>query len=92
MSRSAKFAADMMALMTPVVKAFLTDNAFDGVSQCLQVFGGHGYIREWGMEQLLRDARINMIYEGTNTIQALDLLGRKVLMRHGRQAAATSAS
>jgi alkylation response protein AidB-like acyl-CoA dehydrogenase len=73
-------ASDLLALMTPVAKAFLTDNAFDGVSQCLQVFGGHGYIRESGMEQLLRDARINMIYEGTNAIQALDLLGRKVLM------------
>jgi alkylation response protein AidB-like acyl-CoA dehydrogenase len=72
-------AGDMLALMTPIVKAFLTDNAFDGVSQCLQVFGGHGYIREWGMEQMLRDARINMIYEGTNSIQSLDLLGRKVL-------------
>ena len=78
-----EFAADMMALMTPVAKAFLTDNAFDGVSQCLQVFGGHGYIHESGMEQLLRDARINMIYEGTNSIQALDLLGRKVLMDAG---------
>jgi alkylation response protein AidB-like acyl-CoA dehydrogenase len=73
------FAADMMALMTPVAKAFLTDNAFDGVSQCLQVFGGHGYIHESGMEQLLRDARINMIYEGTNAVQALDLVYRKVL-------------
>jgi alkylation response protein AidB-like acyl-CoA dehydrogenase len=78
-----EFAADMMALMTPIAKAFLTDNAFDGVSQCLQVFGGHGYIHESGMEQLLRDARINMIYEGTNSIQALDLLGRKVLMDAG---------
>ncbi|HEV3020562.1 MAG TPA: acyl-CoA dehydrogenase C-terminal domain-containing protein [Burkholderiaceae bacterium] len=78
-----RFAADMLALMTPVAKAFLTDNAFDGVSQCLQVFGGHGYIHESGMEQMLRDARINMIYEGTNAIQALDLLGRKVLMDAG---------
>jgi alkylation response protein AidB-like acyl-CoA dehydrogenase len=76
-------AADMLALMTPVAKAFLSDNAFDGVSQCLQVFGGHGYVHEWGMEQLLRDARINMIYEGTNAIQSLDLLGRKVLMDGG---------
>jgi len=76
-------AADMLALMTPVAKAFLSDNAFDGVSQCLQVFGGHGYVHEWGIEQLLRDARINMIYEGTNAIQALDLLGRKVLMDGG---------
>jgi alkylation response protein AidB-like acyl-CoA dehydrogenase len=78
-----KSAADMMALMTPVVKAFLTDNGFACASQCMQVFGGHGYIRQWGMEQLVRDARINMIYEGTNTIQSLDLLGRKVLMDNG---------
>ena len=49
----------------------------------MQVFGGHGYIREWGMEQFVRDARINMIYEGTNTIQSLDLLGRKVLADNG---------
>jgi hypothetical protein len=78
-----QFGADMMALMTPILKAFLTDNGFEGASQCLQVFGGHGYIHEWGMEQLVRDARINMIYEGTNTIQSLDLLGRKVLMDNG---------
>jgi alkylation response protein AidB-like acyl-CoA dehydrogenase len=78
-----QFGADMMALMTPVAKAFLTDNAFDGISQCLQVFGGHGYIHETGMEQLLRDARINMIYEGTNAVQALDLIGRKVLSDAG---------
>jgi hypothetical protein len=73
----------MMALMTPIVKAFMTDNGFVCASQCLQVFGGHGYVREWGMEQFVRDARINMIYEGTNTIQSLDLLGRKVLMDNG---------
>jgi alkylation response protein AidB-like acyl-CoA dehydrogenase len=78
-----KFAADMMALMTPVAKAFLTDNGFLCASQCLGVFGGHGYVREWGMEQMVRDARINMIYEGTNTIQALDLIGRKVLLDNG---------
>ena len=78
-----KFAADMMALMTPIVKAFLTDNGFNCASDCLGVLGGHGYIREWGMEQFVRDARINMIYEGTNTIQSLDLLGRKVLMDNG---------
>lgn len=76
-------AADIMALMTPIVKAFMTDNGFFCASQCMQVFGGHGYIRENGMEQLVRDARINMIYEGTNTIQALDLIGRKVLMDNG---------
>ena len=78
-----QLAGDMMALMTPIVKAFLTDNGFRCASECLQVFGGHGYIREWGVEQYVRDARINMIYEGTNTIQALDLLGRKVLMDQG---------
>jgi len=76
-------ANDMMSLMTPVVKAFMTDNGFNCTSDCLQVFGGHGYIKEWGMEQFVRDARINMIYEGTNTIQSLDLLGRKVLMDNG---------
>jgi hypothetical protein len=78
-----KDADDMMALMTPIVKAFMTDNGFTAASGCLQVFGGHGYIAEWGIEQMVRDARINMIYEGTNTIQALDLLGRKVLSDNG---------
>jgi alkylation response protein AidB-like acyl-CoA dehydrogenase len=78
-----KFGADMMSLMTPIVKAFMTDNGFICASECLQVFGGHGYIREWGMEQFVRDARINMIYEGTNGIQALDLIGRKILMDNG---------
>lgn len=72
-------AADLVALLTPVIKAFLTDNAFEATNNAMQVFGGHGYIAEWGMEQYVRDARINMIYEGTNTIQSLDLLGRKVL-------------
>jgi alkylation response protein AidB-like acyl-CoA dehydrogenase len=76
-------AEDEVALLTPVVKAFLTDNAWTSTSSCLQVFGGHGYIAEWGMEQYVRDARINMIYEGTNTIQSLDLLGRKVLADNG---------
>ena len=76
-------AADMLALLTPIVKAFLTDNGWIATSACLQVFGGHGYIKEWGMEQLVRDARINLIYEGTNTIQSLDLLGRKVLANNG---------
>jgi hypothetical protein len=78
-----KFAADMMALMTPIVKAFMTDNGFECASQCMQVFGGHGYIQQTGVEQFVRDARINMIYEGTNTIQSLDLLGRKVLLDNG---------
>ena len=76
-------AADTVALVTPIVKAFLTDNAWISTSACLQVFGGHGYIRESGMEQFVRDSRINMIYEGTNTIQSLDLLGRKVLGDNG---------
>jgi len=76
-------AADEVALLTPVVKAFLTDNAWIATSEAMQVYGGHGYIAEWGMEQYVRDARINMIYEGTNTIQSLDLLGRKVLMDNG---------
>ena len=78
-----KDSADLVALLTPIVKAFFTDNAWISTSHCLQVFGGHGYIREWGMEQFVRDARINMIYEGTNTIQSLDLLGRKVLSDNG---------
>ncbi|HEY0819735.1 MAG TPA: acyl-CoA dehydrogenase C-terminal domain-containing protein [Rhizobacter sp.] len=74
---------DLVALITPIVKAFLTDNAWISTSHCLQVYGGHGFIKEWGMEQYVRDARINMIYEGTNTIQSLDLLGRKVLGDNG---------
>ena len=74
---------DLVALLTPVIKAFITDNAWIATSHCQQVFGGHGYIHEWGMEQFVRDARINMIYEGTNTIQSLDLLGRKVLGDNG---------
>ncbi|MBX9715170.1 MAG: acyl-CoA dehydrogenase C-terminal domain-containing protein [Burkholderiaceae bacterium] len=78
-------AADLVALLTPIVKAFITDNAWISTSHCLQVFGGHGYVREWGMEQFVRDARINMIYEGTNTIQSLDLLGRKVLLDKGKK-------
>jgi alkylation response protein AidB-like acyl-CoA dehydrogenase len=78
-----KECADLVALLTPIVKAFFTDNAWIATSHCLQVFGGHGYIREWGMEQFVRDSRINMIYEGTNTIQSLDLLGRKVLSDNG---------
>ena len=75
--------ADLVTLLTPIVKAFITDNAFASTSEGLQVFGGHGYIADWGMEQFVRDSRINMIYEGTNTIQSLDLLGRKVLSDMG---------
>jgi alkylation response protein AidB-like acyl-CoA dehydrogenase len=74
---------EMLSLLTPITKAFLTDNGFQSTVMCQQVFGGHGYIKEWGMEQFVRDARINMIYEGTNTIQSLDLLGRKVLGNNG---------
>jgi alkylation response protein AidB-like acyl-CoA dehydrogenase len=80
-----KAAADEVALLTPIVKAFLTDNAWLATSHCMQVYGGHGFISEWGMEQYVRDARINMIYEGTNTIQSLDLLGRKVLGDNGKK-------
>ena len=78
-----KDAAEQLALLTPIIKAFITDNGFDAAVQCQQVYGGHGFIKEWGMEQFVRDARINMIYEGTNTIQSLDLLGRKVLGNNG---------
>ena len=78
-----KDAAELLALLTPVIKAFITDNGFEAAVQCQQVYGGHGFIKEWGMEQFVRDARINMIYEGTNTIQSLDLLGRKVLGNNG---------
>ncbi|MBW8316745.1 MAG: acyl-CoA dehydrogenase C-terminal domain-containing protein, partial [Hydrogenophaga sp.] len=78
-----KEADEMLSLLTPITKAFLTDNGYNAATQCQQVFGGHGYIKEWGMEQFVRDARINMIYEGTNTIQSLDLLGRKVLGNNG---------
>ena len=78
-----KDAADLATLLTPVIKAFMTDNGFIATSEAMQVYGGHGYIAEWGMEQYVRDARINMIYEGTNTIQSLDLLGRKILMDNG---------
>jgi alkylation response protein AidB-like acyl-CoA dehydrogenase len=67
------------ALMTPVLKAAWTQQGFDGASACLQVLGGHGYVREWGIEQLVRDIRVAMIYEGTNEIQANDLLIRKVM-------------
>ena len=74
-----KQCGDLVALLTPVVKAFLTENAFETTNMGMQIYGGHGYIAEWGMEQYVRDARINMIYEGTNGIQSLDLLGRKVL-------------
>ena len=72
------------ALVTPVMKAALTHQAFHGGSDCLQVFGGHGYVREWGIEQIVRDARVAMIYEGTNEIQAIDLLVRKIMPDGGQ--------
>jgi alkylation response protein AidB-like acyl-CoA dehydrogenase len=72
-------AAQRCSLVTPVLKAVCTDQGFHGASECLQVFGGHGYVREWGIEQIVRDSRVTMIYEGTNEIQAIDLLVRKVL-------------
>jgi alkylation response protein AidB-like acyl-CoA dehydrogenase len=78
-----KESGELLSLITPIVKAFLTDNGWTATSSCMQVFGGHGYIKDNGMEQYVRDARINLIYEGTNTIQALDLLGRKVLGNNG---------
>jgi len=72
------------ALVTPVMKAAFTHQAFHGGSDCLQVLGGHGYVREWGIEQIIRDARVTMIYEGTNEIQAIDLLVRKIMSDEGQ--------
>lgn len=72
------------SFVTPVLKSAWTDQAFHGGSDCLQVFGGHGYVREWGIEQILRDSRVAMIYEGTNEIQAIDLLIRKILSDQGQ--------
>ena len=72
------------SLVTPVLKSAWTEQGFAGASACLQVFGGHGYVREWGIEQIVRDARVAMIYEGTNEIQAIDLLVRKVLADEGQ--------
>jgi len=76
-------ADDLLAFLTPIAKAFLTEVGFEATSHGVQVFGGHGYISEWGMEQHMRDARIATLYEGTTGIQSLDLLGRKVLMTQG---------
>ena len=73
----------LVALLTPVAKAFFTDTGLESCVLGQQVFGGHGYIREWGQEQLVRDVRIAQIYEGTNGIQALDLMGRKVVANGG---------
>jgi len=79
----AKKAEAMMALLTPVTKAFMTDVALESAVAGQQVFGGHGFIREWGQEQYVRDIRITQIYEGTNGIQALDLIGRKIVATGG---------
>jgi len=72
-------AQELVSLLTPVAKAFLTDMGLETTVHGQQVFGGHGYIREWGQEQLVRDVRITQIYEGTNGIQSLDLAGRKIV-------------
>jgi alkylation response protein AidB-like acyl-CoA dehydrogenase len=77
-------AMDIISLLTPVIKGYLTDKGFEVAVNAQQIFGGHGYIREWGMEQFVRDARIAQIYEGTNGIQALDLVGRKLGQNGGR--------
>ena len=77
-------ADDLVALMTPILKAYQTDMGFDVANLAIQVHGGHGYIREYGVEQYARDARITQIYEGTNGIQALDLVGRKMSVGMGR--------
>ncbi|MCB1841966.1 MAG: acyl-CoA dehydrogenase C-terminal domain-containing protein, partial [Halioglobus sp.] len=79
-----KKADDLMALLTPIGKAFATEVGFESANLGVQVYGGHGFIKEWGMEQIVRDARIAMLYEGTTGIQALDLIGRKVLGSGGK--------
>ena len=81
---AAQAADDHMGLMTPVIKGVLTDKGFDNAVAAQQMLGGHGYIEEWGMSQFVRDARITMIYEGANGIQALDLVGRKLPRDGGR--------
>jgi len=78
-----KEADDLMAFLTPIAKAFLTEAGFEAANHGVQIYGGHGFIREWGMEQNVRDSRISTLYEGTTGIQALDLLGRKVLQTQG---------
>ena len=78
-----KKANDRVALLTPIAKAYLTDTAFNATLDAQMVFGGHGYIREWGMEQCIRDLRISQIYEGTNGVQSQDLIGRKTIKCNG---------
>ena len=79
-----KDADGLISLLTPVIKGFLTDEGYDMTVQAQQVYGGHGYIEEWGMSQYTRDARIAMIYEGANGVQALDLVGRKLAQDGGK--------
>ncbi|PIP81378.1 MAG: acyl-CoA dehydrogenase [Gammaproteobacteria bacterium CG22_combo_CG10-13_8_21_14_all_40_8] len=75
---------EKLGFMTPILKAFLTELGFESANLGLQVFGGHGYIKEWGLEQIVRDTRISTLYEGTTGIQALDLLGRKIMLQRGK--------
>ena len=79
-----QLAAELIGLLTPVIKGFGTDLGYRIATDAQQVYGGHGYIAEWGMEQYVRDARIAMIYEGTNGVQAMDLVGRKLAQKGGR--------
>ena len=79
-----QLSADLMSLLTPVIKGYGTDKGYDVATNSQQLYGGHGYIEEWGMSQYVRDARINMIYEGANGVQALDLVGRKLAQNGGR--------
>jgi hypothetical protein len=79
-----QLAADLIGLLTPVIKGVGTDIGYKVATDSQQVYGGHGYIAEWGMEQYVRDARISMIYEGTNGVQAMDLVGRKLAQNGGR--------
>ena len=81
---ASKEAADLMSLLTPIAKAFITETGYEAANLGVQIYGGHGFIKEWGMEQIVRDARIAMLYEGTTGIQALDLIGRKVLGSGGK--------
>ncbi|MEQ8692224.1 MAG: acyl-CoA dehydrogenase C-terminal domain-containing protein, partial [Pseudomonadales bacterium] len=76
-------AQKLSELLTPIAKAYLSDKGFEGAVMAQQVFGGHGYIAEWGVEQVVRDARIAQIYEGTNGVQSMDLVGRKVIRDGG---------
>jgi hypothetical protein len=77
-------ADDLLSLLTPVIKGYGTDKGYEVATNAQQVYGGHGYVGEWGMEQYVRDARITMIYEGANGVQAMDLVGRKLAQNGGR--------